>query len=122
MNLMNERAFTGSKLKQGEVQALNQELEYRIAERTRELAEANRNLQQEIARHLGTEQELLESNARLKLAESAARAQASKIALHRNVLLKLAQLDEADFESALVEILRADAEALDVERVSYWNL
>ncbi|HET6756105.1 MAG TPA: hypothetical protein VFH21_00590, partial [Burkholderiales bacterium] len=88
---MNECAFTGRT--QEETQALNEELERLIAERTSELAEANRNLQQEIARHLETEQDLLEANARLKLAEAAARAQAERIENHRNVLLKLAQLD-----------------------------
>ncbi|MGH8770310.1 MAG: PAS domain S-box protein, partial [Burkholderiales bacterium] len=107
-------------LAQGE--SARQELERLIAERTRELEEANRNLQHEIARHLETEQDLLEANARLKLAEAAARAQAERIESHRNVLLKLAQLDEASFESALEEILKADAQALGVERVSYWNL
>ncbi|MGH8726871.1 MAG: PAS domain S-box protein [Burkholderiales bacterium] len=117
---MNETAFPGRT--QEETQALNQELEHRIAERTRELADANRCLQQEIARHLVTEQELLESNARLKLAEAAARAQAERIENHRKVLLELAQLDEPNFELALEKILAADCEALDVERVSYWNL
>lgn len=120
MNLMNERAFPGRT--QEETQALNHELERRIAERTRELADANRCLQQEIARHLATEQELMESNARLKLAEAAARVQAERMENHRKVLLELAQLDESDFESTLEKILKADAEALDVERVSYWNL
>jgi PAS domain S-box-containing protein len=97
-------------------------LEQLVAERARELGAANHALEQEIVRHLKTEQALSESNARLKLAESAARRQAEQMLRHRNVLLELAQLDEADFESALKKILQADAEALDVERVSYWTL
>ncbi len=101
---------------------LDDDLRRRLAERSAELAEAERKLEQETVRHLETEQALLESNARLKLAEARARAEAEQIALHRNALLELAQLDETHFEAALKEILRADAEALDVERVSYWSI
>jgi PAS domain S-box-containing protein len=118
MKLTNERAGP----RQEEAQALGQELEHLVAERARELAAANSALEQEIVRHLKTEQALLESNARLKLAEAAARRQAERMRRHRNVLLELAQLDEPEFEAALKEILRADAEALEVERVSYWTL
>lgn len=100
----------------------NVELERLIAERARELGAANSALEQEIVRHLKTEQALLESNARLKVAEAAARRRAEQMRRHRNVLLELAQLDEADFDSALQKILQADADALDVERVSYWSL
>ncbi|MBC7945030.1 MAG: PAS domain S-box protein [Burkholderiales bacterium] len=111
---MNERALDRL--------ALHQDLKRLLAERSAELIEAKRKLEQETVRHLETEQALLESNARLKLAEARARTEAEQIALHRNALLELAQLDETHFEAALKEILRADAEALDVERVSYWTI
>jgi PAS domain S-box-containing protein len=106
---------TEHKLAQDEIHRLNEELERRIGERTRELGEANASLEREIAEHCRTEDALRE-------AQAAEKARTELIKLHRNVLLELAQLDEVDFDAALKKILKGDAETLDVERVSYWSL
>lgn len=57
-----------------------------------------------------------------KRAETALQERAERVRRHRDVLLQLAQQDEADFEVALKRILEADARTLDIERVSYWEL
>lgn len=46
----------------------------------------------------------------------------SPILRQRDALLRLAQLDAGDLDAALAEILEADARAMDVGRVSYWQL
>ncbi len=47
--------------------------------------------------------------------------EADRIILRQNALLELARIQEDDFESVLRQILEADSETLEVERVSYWS-
>lgn len=84
-----------------EVARLNRDLEGRISERTRELTA-------EITER-GRVEEVL-------------RARSEQILVHRDALLELARLDKSDFPEALQQILKASAETLQVERVSYWTL
>ena len=43
------------------------------------------------------------------------------VLLEQSLLLELAAEDNLDFEGSLRQILKSDAELLDVERVSYWS-
>jgi PAS domain S-box-containing protein len=54
-------------------------------------------------------------------AEAARRSRIEQTLLQHSTLLKLASRPPSDFISALREILRASAEMLDVDRVSFWT-
>jgi PAS domain S-box-containing protein len=54
-------------------------------------------------------------------AEDRRQREASRIILRQNVLLELTRLPQSDLESMLRRVLEADADTLEVERVSYWS-
>ena len=86
---------------ESEIRQLNVSLEQRVAERTRELVQAN---------------------DQLKRAEAKLRKSSEQVQRNRDVLLALAHSDKSDFARALREICSVSAAALDVARVSYWSL
>jgi PAS domain S-box-containing protein len=60
---------------------------------------------------------LLNQNLELRIA-----ARTEQLRFQRDVLVELAQRDKSDFDTALLDILRAAAVTLKVERASYWCL
>lgn len=60
---------------------------------------------------------LLNHNLELRIA-----ARTEQLRFQRDVLVELARNDKSDFDAALLDILRAAAVTLEVERAGYWDL
>jgi diguanylate cyclase (GGDEF)-like protein/PAS domain S-box-containing protein len=86
--------------------AARDELERRVAERTRDLRRKNAELEAEVTER--------------KLAEAALRERSERLLYHRNRLMELAQLDKADMRSAFSRIAQVAAATLKVGRASLW--
>ncbi len=84
------------------------QLEQRVAERTRDLAEKNVELETEIAER--------------RLAEELLRVRGERLLYHRNQLLALARRDRSDLDEALKEILAVACTTLRLDRASYWRM
>ncbi len=84
------------------------ELEQRVAERTRDLAAKNAELESEVAER--------------KLAEERLRLRSERLLYHRNQLLELARRDRADFASSLGEILAVACATLRLDRAGFWRM
>jgi len=93
---------------QDELVRTRDELERRVAERTRDLAAKNVQLEGEIAER--------------RQAEEALRTRGERLLYHRNQLLALARRDRSDLEQSLREILAVTCSTLRLERVSYWRM
>ncbi len=84
------------------------ELETRIAERTRDLAAKNVELEGEVAERRTAEDEL--------------RRRGERLLYHRNQLLALARRDRSDFDEALKEMLAVACTTLRLDRASWWRM
>jgi diguanylate cyclase (GGDEF)-like protein/PAS domain S-box-containing protein len=84
------------------------QLEQRVAERTRDLAEKNDELETEIADR--------------RLAEEQLRVRGERLLYHRNQLLALARRDRSDLDHALKEMLEVACTTLRLDRASYWRM
>jgi diguanylate cyclase (GGDEF)-like protein/PAS domain S-box-containing protein len=84
------------------------ELERRVAERTRDLEAKNDQLASEVVER--------------KLAEEALRLRSERLLYHRNQLLALARRDRAELSEALQEILAVACTTLRVDRASFWRM
>jgi diguanylate cyclase (GGDEF)-like protein/PAS domain S-box-containing protein len=84
------------------------DLERRVAERTRDLAEKNLELESEIAERVQ--------------AEEALRMRSERLLFHRNQLLALARRDRSDLDQSLKEILAVACTTLRLDRASYWQV
>ena len=84
------------------------QLESRIAERTRDLAAKNVELESEIAER--------------RLAEEQLRVRGERLLYHRNQLLALARRDRSDLGAALQEMLATACTTLRLDRASYWRM
>ncbi len=84
------------------------ELEHRIAERTRDLAAKNVELETEVADR--------------RLAEDELRLRGERLLYHRNQLLALARRDRSDLSEALKEMLAVACTTLRLDRASYWRM
>lgn len=82
-----------------EIRQLNENLEQRVRERTRELQESEQRYRT-----------LYEDN----------RKRTARIIAHQAALLELAKSDNSDLEAALQQFLEVDAKTLEVERASFW--
>jgi PAS domain S-box-containing protein len=71
-----------------------------------------------------SERKLAEENIRLlnQNLEQRIAARTEQLRFQRDVLVELAQNDKSDFDAALLDILRAAAVTLKVERAGYWCL
>lgn len=71
-----------------------------------------------------SERKLAEENIRLlnQNLEQRIAARTEQLRFQRDVLVELAKNDKSDFDAALLDILRAAAVTLKVERASYWRL
>ncbi len=89
-----------------ELEAARDELERRVAERTRDLRRKNAELEAEITER--------------KLAEAALRERNERLLYHRNRLMDLAQLDKSDMSTAFDQIAQAACATLRLDRLSFW--
>ena len=93
---------------QGALVRARDQLEQHVAERTRDLADKNVELETEIAER--------------RLAEELLRVRGERLLYHRNQLLALARRDRSDLESALKEMLATACTTLRLDRASYWRM
>jgi diguanylate cyclase (GGDEF)-like protein/PAS domain S-box-containing protein len=84
------------------------ELEQRVAERTRDLAEKNAELETEIAER--------------RYAEERLQVRGERLLYHRNQLMALARRTRADLGESLAEVLATACTTLRLDRVSYWRM
>jgi diguanylate cyclase (GGDEF)-like protein/PAS domain S-box-containing protein len=93
---------------QEELVRARDELERRVAERTRDLAAKNVQLEAEIAER--------------RLAEEMLRTRGERLLFHRNQLLALARRDRSDLEQSQREILAVACTTLRLDRASFWRM
>ncbi len=86
--------------------AARDDLERRVAERTRDLRRKNAELEAEVTER--------------KLAEAALRERSERLLYHRNRLMELAQLDKSDMRGAFSRIAQVATSTLKVGRTSLW--
>jgi diguanylate cyclase (GGDEF)-like protein/PAS domain S-box-containing protein len=86
--------------------AARDDLERRVAERTRDLRRKNAELEAEVTER--------------KLAEAALRDRSERLLYHRNRLMELAQLDKSDMRGAFSRIAQVATSTLKVGRTSLW--
>ena len=86
--------------------AARDDLERRVAERTRDLRRKNAELEAEVTER--------------KLAEAALRERSERLLYHRNRLMELAQLDKSDMRNAFSRIAQVATATLKVGRTSLW--
>jgi diguanylate cyclase (GGDEF)-like protein/PAS domain S-box-containing protein len=86
--------------------AARDDLERRVAERTRDLRRKNAELEAEVTER--------------KLAEAALRERSERLLYHRNRLMELAQLDKSDMRGAFQRIAQVATSTLKVGRTSLW--
>ncbi len=84
------------------------ELEQRVAERTRDLADKNTELETEVAER--------------RYAEERLQVRGERLLYHRNQLMALARRDRADLGESLAEVLATACTTLRLDRVSYWRM
>jgi diguanylate cyclase (GGDEF)-like protein/PAS domain S-box-containing protein len=84
------------------------ELEQRVAERTRDLADKNAELETEITER--------------RYAEERLQVRGERLLYHRNQLMALARRDRADLGESLAEILATACTTLRLDRASYWRM
>jgi diguanylate cyclase (GGDEF)-like protein/PAS domain S-box-containing protein len=84
------------------------QLEQRVAERTRDLRKKNVELETEIEDR--------------RLAEEQLRVRGERLLYHRNQLLALARRDRSDLDQALKEMLEVACTTLRLDRASYWRM
>jgi diguanylate cyclase (GGDEF)-like protein/PAS domain S-box-containing protein len=100
------RDVTEERAARSELEATRDNLERRVAERTRDLRRKNAELEAEITER--------------KLAESALRERSERLLYHRNRLMDLAQLDKSDMRKAFERIAEVACATLKLDRVSFW--
>ena len=84
------------------------ELEQRVAERTRDLADKNAELETEVAERRSAEERL--------------QVRGERLLYHRNQLVALARRDRADLGESLAEVLAIACTTLRLDRASYWRM
>ena len=84
------------------------ELEQRVAERTRDLADKNAELETEVAER--------------RYAEERLQVRGERLLYHRNQLMALARRDRADLGESLAEVLATACTTLRLDRASYWRM
>ncbi len=84
------------------------ELEQRVTERTRALADKNAELETEVAER--------------RYAEERLQVRGERLLYHRNQLMALARRDRADLGESLAEILATACTTLRLDRASYWRM
>ena len=102
------RALLDQHAAQEAVVQARDELEHRVVERTRDLADKNVELEVEVAERRQAEEQLRVRNERLLY--------------HRNQLLALARRDHADLGESLRDILASACTTLRLERASFWRM
>jgi len=84
------------------------ELEQRVVERTRDLADKNAELETEVAER--------------RYAEERLQVRGERLLYHRNQLMALARRDRADLGESLAEVLATACTTLRLDRASYWRM
>jgi len=84
------------------------ELEHRVADRTRDLADKNDELETEIAERRQAEERL--------------QVRSERLLYHRNQLMALARRDRSELSGSLKEILAVVCTTLRLDRASYWSM
>jgi diguanylate cyclase (GGDEF)-like protein/PAS domain S-box-containing protein len=98
--------ITTQRAAQAMLLATRDDLERRVAERTRDLRRKNAELEAEVTER--------------KLAEAALRERSERLLYHRNRLMELAQLDKSDMRGAFARIAQVATSTLKVGRTSLW--